>query len=245
MRANGSTKLIPVEPEPTRKALGPWTWLLCLAAFELILAYSIPEGMLTQVEWLRAAVDDLATVFPVISNFDKIAVRPEIVRVYISITTLLIVPKVYLFIQWLDSDYLGTYRHLVISPLTRSAPASGREFLLGGDPTEQPVNREPGKPRSLFARFVGSLLMAGFLLFLAFVATTQWGYEISHSRETLPSIEAGYRRIASGGVGMWWEWELRTFFTALILAIPICVARDYWRYLRDWFAKRAGSRAVR
>lgn len=223
------------------KKYGPVVWLVAIAGFELVLAESIPDGLLTQFAWLAAAVEALATVFPSISNFDEIAAQPEVVRLYLAISTLLMVPKVYLFVRWLDSDYLGTYRHLVISPLTRYAPRSGSEFLGGGSPSERPIQRETGQPRSAFARFVGSLFIVTLLLALVAFFLVKWGDEVIRSRGTLRSIDAAFSGIATGGFRMWLEYEPRAYVVALLAAIAVCILRDYWRYLRRLFSNGASQ----
>src|SRR4051812_8917399 len=118
---------------PSRKGMlrSPYfAWLASVLAIELIFALSIPDTILTELPALGRWTKFVAGFFPAVGNFNAIARHPEAVAFFLSIAPLFMLPKVYIAYRWLNSDYLGTYRHLVISPLTMHQPA-GREFFTG------------------------------------------------------------------------------------------------------------------
>lgn len=217
---------------PTERAtLGPYVrWLVIVLAIELLFALCIPETVLTDWPLLARWTALVSTFFPAVEHFDKITAHPEIIRFYLSATPLFILPKIYIAYRWLSSDYLGTYRHLVLSPITTYQPAGIGEFYTGGVSSTKPRAGESGKPRSLFARFVGSLIFMCLCLAVGFMWSI-WGWDIQQP-PILSVFKASYPRFARGGFWMWFEWNRWSVCVAGFLAIAYCIARDYVRWIR-------------
>ncbi len=201
-----------------------WLLLANLLAVELILAYVIPQDILSRLVVLGELVNFLQYIAPVLGKITtKTAEHPEVVRCYIFITLSIMPIKVWIFFSWLNSDRTGIYRYLVISPLTDQKPAEGDNFIM--DPLRQ-ERKQAAKniPRSLFSRFVWSTLI------LLFTFGLMWLILEFYSAPDAPFSEGGgeFRALVSEGFSMWSEWSLKIVtFTSFFLAVSFCIFRDY------------------
>ena len=199
-----------------------WVWLFGILLFELWLLYSVPPNALSNITALRYAVDATARVAPVITNFDRVAAQPEVLRIYFAATLLLIIPKSVFFYVWLNSSKRGNYRHLVISPLTVAKPKGPQDFAL--EPIKD-KNEKDEAPRSMASRITWSLAILLLGAMFAFVLL-QFGFEVpSRSIEKVPSEMIRFGR---GDLRLWFGWSVyRTLGSSLVFAIAACVIRDY------------------
>jgi len=205
-----------------------WTWFLGIFVFEFWLSDSIPPHILASYPPLKMFVDAVATIAPVVYNFDRIARYPEALSLFFAITTFLIIPKTAFFYIWLNSSRLSMYRHFVISPLTSTSPKNPGEFIT--EPLSQGKTPEE-KPRSLVSRVGWSLLIVIVGASLVFTNLVS-GWEIP--KRPIEAIPQGLVDVAKGGLSLWFYWSLKwATFTALLLAIVASIARDYLAFFRN------------
>ncbi len=214
-----------------------WLILFYLLVTELLLAYSIPANILTQLAFLGNLVDLLQSIAPVLGKIThKTAEHPEAVRCYIFITLSLMPIEVWVFYSWLNSDCIGIYRYLVISPLTDQKPAEGDNFIT--DPLRQ-ERQQPAKqkPRSMLSRLFWSTLI------LLFTFGMCWGIlEFQSPDSSTYEGQQEFKNMVSEGFNMWsiWVFKLLTF-TSFLLAVSICILRDYGLYFKQLYNKINGE----
>jgi len=208
-----------------------WLLLFYLLVAELILAYSIPANILTQWVFLGALVNFMQNIAPVLGKIThETAEHPDAVRCYIFVTLALLPVKVWIFYQWLNSDRSGIYRYLVVSILTDQKPAEGDNFIT--DPLRQ-ENQQPvkQKPRSLFSRLFWSTLI---LLFTVGECWVIYEYYTPDSSAFYDQLD--FRRLVSEGYSMWSDWALQDLtLTSFLLAVSLCILRDYGIYFKQLF----------
>jgi hypothetical protein len=211
-------------------------------AVELIFALSIPDSVLSDTPILMRWTEFAVRFFPAVGNFDAVSPHRQAIAFFLSMAPLFLLPKIYIVYRWLNSDYLGTYRHLVISPLTTHQPEGG-EFYAGGAQSTKPTAGESGKPRTPFARFVGSVVVMSFCV-AATCMYAMWGWELGRGGSTLKTLQAAYVHFAKGGFWMWFEWSYRSAFVALLIAICVCIVRDYVRWVAAQVLKLTSRKHV-
>lgn len=198
---------------------GRWRWLIYILLFELWLAYSIPPTILSDVPLLKGLVDTMQLV---ISGLGYVTpertLLPEAARLYLSVTFLLVIPKVLFFFYWLNSDRKGIYRHLVISPLTDQSPVNPGEFIIEPmqDGDKQPRQQ---KSRSMFSRILWSSLILALSLGVLWLILDPF----TSNDKTL------YRSFMAGGYLMWFGWAVKFLTLAsFYFAVCLCIGRDYY-----------------
>jgi hypothetical protein len=206
-----------------------WRVFTYVLALELLLAYIIPDNILTQFPMLGSLIDFVQQFAPVLGRFTAETVKqPEFVRCFIFVTLILIPIKVWVFYSWLNSNRDGVYRFLVVSILTDQQPAKGDNFVM--DPARQYAKNLPkGKPRSMFSRVLWSTLI--LLITFGFCALLLIYLPPEHPDE----LEA-YRALGQGGVRALFSWVInKALITSFLIAVSSCILRDYGLYFKRLF----------
>ncbi|MGH7894371.1 MAG: hypothetical protein ACREQL_06860 [Candidatus Binatia bacterium] len=205
-------------------AVKGWLAFLGLVLIELWLLYVIPPTILSDVPLLRWFVDAVARIAPSIHNLDRISPYPQKINFYMALTLVLMIPKAAFIYWWLNSSYMNTYRHLVISPLTASRPAHGGEFVTA--PLHEEQAPGPQKPRSTFSRIVWSLAI--LVLPAIPLAYMLHGFGSRGAEHDVKALDLATLELATGGLRFWLEWTVAIVsLSSFLLAIALCVLRDY------------------
>jgi hypothetical protein len=231
--------LPPTAKNPKRQALtraGLVLFVLTLAC-ELWLVHAIPAGLLDGFTLRETLVASVATLAPIVRNFDKLAPVPLHLQLYLALSICLVLPKAVSVLLWLHADREGAYRQHVVSPLTRTKPGGVSEFIM------QPIrDLNPGvaQPTSTPRSFVSALFWS--LLILVVTLAIEWavmntGWQVAAGKSA--SLEATL--IVGGGFDLWLTWSACYMsFIGVIMAVQICIVRDYGVFL--WiFTKRLGG----
>lgn len=208
-----------------------WRWLAYILIAELWLAYSLPQTPLTDFPFLALLVNYVQGIAPVIGKIDyRIAAHPEAVRLFLTLTLLLMPLKVFFFFRWITGDQPGVYRYHVISPLTDQGPKSVFEFI--SDPSDAAdTGPRPQKQRSMLSRVIWSLMILAFTVG-ALVVALYFGDPNNGNPRTLER----FLPFGKEGLEMWWAWSVkRMFFSSLMLAVSVCVVFDYVAYFQKRF----------
>ncbi len=214
-----------------------WILLFYLLGAELILAYSLPENILSQWSILGGLADLMEKIAPVLGKITyETAARPEAVRCYLVLTISLMPVKVWIFYSWLNSDREGIYRYLVVSLLTDQRPAGGDNFIT--DPLRQ-EKCQPAqyKPRSLFSRLIWSTL-----ILLLTIGSGWTVLEFGSPDSNTYYLQLQFKKLVSGGYDMWSAWVIkRLTTTSFLLAVSICILRDHGLYFKQLFIRLNGE----
>jgi hypothetical protein len=208
-----------------------WQWFVGLHVFELVAALWLAESALARhplVVKLVRAIDGIA---PAVGNFDSASHDVAAVRFFLALTLCLLPYKVLFWFLWLNSDRWANYRHFVVSPLTHDRPTTG-------DFVQAPVaaERTDAPRRSMLNRVVWSLLTLGMSA-MGWWLVFDYGFEVRDSIDTLRRIERRQQAIMAGGFAMWLNWSVFLLnFSAALLAVGICVLRDYFYFFR-WLVR--------
>jgi hypothetical protein len=202
--------------------------ILGICGAELVLAYELPLPGLMGAPVVRAFVDFIALVAPAVHHFDRIAPDPEAISFFLAITIVVALVKAAVFFRWLNVDRIGMYRHLVISPLTDTAPKRGMEFLTDAL-NDSNIREERFRPmRSRVIWSLSALFMAAALVVTILIS----GWELVQSPRV--STPEALVRVAQGGLALWFYWAvIRMTFCAFLLAIIASILRDYVSFLVD------------
>jgi hypothetical protein len=204
-----------------------WRWFLGVLVFELWLATADMSPSLVTAAPVKAFVDAIGKLAPVVHNFDRVAPHPEALSLFFAVTTLLILPKAAFFFIWLNSSRFAMYRHFVVSPLATSSPAHVWQFIT--EPLHDEKVREE-KPRSVRSRFAVSLLIVVILGLLTYVIL-QFGWELNKNGVAVPD---DLQLLSRGGWWLWFVWSLKWgTLAAFFSAILACILRDYSSLLSD------------
>lgn len=198
-------------------------WLLYLLVGELVLAYSIPRGILEDLPTLAGFINAMSQIAPVI---DKIgppyAPNPGPVKLYLAITLCFFPLKVWFFYIWLNSDRIGLYRHLVVSPNTDTTPATPDELIT--EPLRKGEGAKPkDKKRSWFSRLFWSILILA--ISVGFLVSSLIGIEPDTADY---KIRLSYRSLGAAGWPMWFQWIVKEqLINSFLSAVSLSILRDY------------------
>jgi hypothetical protein len=205
-------------------------WLAGLLFLELILAFVLPSNVLELAPWIEMLSRMVEGWAPIVGRFDEGARNPQLVRAYVTLTLLLVPLKVAYWLAWLHSDYQAKYRDLVVSPLTADRPV--KTHVLVGPQVGQHVE---SKTRSLLSRIIWSLAALAFCTMLLYVFVYLAGDSSLRTRGRSMLLGLLVRWVESGGALMWMGWSVvYTTFLGVVIAIALCIGRDYaaFAYLR-------------
>lgn len=216
-----------IELDPRKNV---WALLWYILLVELGLAYLIPMDIISYISFIEVPINYMGTIFPTLGEIsnDGIIINQHI-RFYLFISLCLMPIKIWIFYNWLNSSQMGVYRFFVISPLTNEKPIKGENYVA--DPIRQ-INKHKAKnePRSLASRFIWSSLI------LLFTAGCVWMILETYSLNSADGIRLYKKQLLNGGLDLWFNWGLlKVLFTSLMLAISLCVLRDYKFYFKQKF----------
>ncbi len=213
-----------------------WKWFLGMLILELGVATGTPWTVLSDHEVLRNFVRYVGRIAPTVENFAHLGPESETIQFYLAVTILLLPLKILFGYLWLNSD--ASFRKtLVISPLTIVRPHYS-EWALESKPDEL----DKLKDRSMFNRvtlsFVSLVFCAGTYWYVFF----SYGSELAEGKTaTLRSVRFKYDMILDGGISMWAAWSVTAIAASLVLAIAVCIVRDYLVFLRESFSERGNN----
>jgi hypothetical protein len=213
-----------------------WWWGLgVVLALELLLAYVLPESAFAEDSLAAGLVALTARFAAVVHNFDRVARHPEALSLYFAITFWLVIPKTVFWYWWLHSSERSNAKYFVISPLTRTRPASYKEFAAA--PFVDFSSAETS--RSMVSRVFWSCAIVLFWL-LAFAVCVNFGWQ---GQSGPAARDIGFRfsveQVAAGGIGAWLPWSLLMItFLAFLQAIVLTIVRDIWLLIRAALAGR-------
>lgn len=173
----------------------------------------------------------VASIAPVVHNFDRIAPHPEALNLFFALTIWSVVPKTMFWYWWLHSNEKLNAKYFIITPLTTTKPASHKEFV------EAPaVDYSASElPRSKSSRVFWSCATLLIWLGLGWVTFT-FGFQVQDIGRGDVKVFSVYKGadVANGGVGLWIPWSLlwATFYS-LFTAIAFTVLRDTVRIVKD------------
>ena len=220
------------EPLPMKKSIKNRYYLylaICLYAFELFLAGIFNGSWVARVPLLQTFTRLMESAIPMIGFYDKVALHPEGLRVYLSMTWLLLPFKIFFWYKWLMGDEVRNYRHFIISPYARQKNISNLDFIQDAIPNRK--ENKPIKQRSLFATAVWSIMILLFVC-LALFASAMLGPEAFDGVSTgLRSRDVIMGLIALGGVYAWVVWSVLCLScVASVVAAGFCVIRDWYKF---------------
>jgi hypothetical protein len=207
---------------------------------ELWLVLHIPESVLRDSDFARSYVEVMSTVAPVIHHLDRIAAQPEVLSFFLSISPVLLIPKIVFVVQWLKSDRLRIYRYFVISPLTRAVPKGPFDFVTDPLRTEKENDSpERVRPISVLRRVVLSLVMLCFVALGGIIwPWVLYGWDIAKGGGVSDFREIA---VAQGGWRLWLSWSVyQMTFAAGFLAIGYCILVEYVRWVKKLFSRALG-----
>ena len=223
------------EPLPVEKSVKNRYYLylaICLYAFELFLAGIFNGSWVARVPLFQTFTRLMESVIPMIGHFDRIALHPEGLRVYLSLTWLLLPLKAFFIYQWLMADEMKNYRHFIISPRARQKNMSNYDFIRDAIPNRK--EDKPIKQRSLLATAFWSIMIVLFGFGFVYVLTF-YGTHIPLGKSSgLRSLDIKDNLMALGGMPAWVVWScMQTSVIGGSAAVPICVIRDWVEFFKE------------
>ena len=228
------------EPLPVEKSVKNRYYLylaICLYAFKLFLAGIFNGSWVARVPLFQTFTRLMESVIPMIGHFDRIALHPEGLRVYLSLTWLLLPFKVFFIYQWLMADEMKNYRHFIISPRARQKGISNFDFVRDAIPNRK--EDKPIKQRSLLATAFWSIMIVLFGFGCVYGMTFVYGDHIPLGKSSgLRSIDIKDNLMALGGMPAWVVWScMQTSVIGGSAAVPICVIRDWVEFFKEWLRR--------
>lgn len=206
-------------------------WLIYILTAEYFIATNLSPTILTDYPTLNYLVESMAFI-PAVHNFDKVAVHPEVVRFYIVLAILLVIPKSFAVYDWLKNNPNMWMRQFIITPLTTTAPASS-QLATRLSKSEEEIEKLPTVPRSRASAIFWSLMILLFTISTMIVTWSEGGF----GRDSF-YVNMLNARIIQGGISMWFELSVKNMtFTGLLLAISFVIIRDYITYFKALFGR--------
>jgi len=206
-------------------------WLIYILTAEYFIATNLSPTILTDYPTLNYLVESIAFI-PAVHNFDKVAVHPEVVRFYIALAILLVIPKSFAVYDWLKNNPNMWMRQFIITPLTTTAPASS-QLATRLSKTEEEIEKLPTVARSRTSAIFWSLM----ILFVGIIVPSVMIFVNGFSNHS-EYVTGRQNRIAIGGIAMWYQLSVSQMtISALMYAICTVIIRDYITYFKTLFGR--------
>jgi hypothetical protein len=214
----------------------PLTQLVAFLLLELWFVMQVRGSGILEWDVVVSYVRAVGLIAPVVHHFDRVAVDVKEVNFLLAVSPLFLVPKIFFWVQWLNSDRMRNYRYFVVSPLSKTVPRNSMDFVTDSLRTDS-ENASPARLQTISTSRAVFISLAALLL--ALMIGVFWPYVV-YGIDVARDRPADFRELAvgEGGWKLWLSWSVYQMnLSAALLAVGYCVLAEYVRWFKALVTK--------